>query len=980
MSSHSPLSGHPYKTVTLLLPVLFIPLPGLAAEEKNQHLGDITLRNEQAAADSAKDKIYDKNVSTLILTKEEIERYKGASAADILKGANGVFSGDARNGNALDVNIRGIQGPGRVPVTIDGTEQAVTVYRGYNGANNRNYLDPMLISEIEIEKGPSLNPLLKTSVGGGVAMKTLTINDVVKNGDQFGAALMLENSSNTTKARIPNLGVGEDYRLVDNMQFNWFIIDDPGTHLTPENRDNAPALNNSDYAWRLAVGTRQENMDLLLAYAYRDRGNYFAGKRHSENYNDEMSDDDIGILQTSNKTYDPYMPFVSRIYRKGNEVPNTSAKTESWLIKNTWYLNDDHALQLSWRDTRSDFGDIMPSRLGWIRAEDNIIPQWPLADLHAQAGYLHLKSQPAHLAYIDADIRLWTTLTTSNTNSAGGWPRYPKNMDYGYKQGDISTINPAIDGTLVNTATLNVQNQRYGLDFSNKFAFTPELSVTLAANMQFEHLDSNTSLENYKLFMFAVPARKGRRFEYQQSVSLDWQPVSWLSLSAGGRQTVYWSVDDLSNECAARKDPYCKQNYEVTGYYLNYFRNMTETESQVYKKRQQGLWHELTPEERQAIQGKIFQPIYPKWRRDYLDNRKDRPMVHERAFWPVDTSDGRLKNKDKPDIDTALRGIDPYTGQETYLYEYGPHPIQHGDREVQPVTHTWKEKPRRQASAWTPMLSASVHLTDDLRLYGRYAETVRMPSLFEDTVGFSGSSTPHIGYRYKPERAVTREYGVVFNGKSLLRADRHADIRLNYFHTDIHNVFDRDNYFRFTQMDKQILKGIEIQARYDHGWIFSDLGVTYNLTNKVCDETSHAFMDPTGLKDIPSCIDGGYPGGFLRTQIQPHYSVTFNLGGRLLQESLEIGSRWLYHSAVENSQEKRLMTIVPNQYSNFNNYPMRWNSVLTVDAYAKYKITPDVALELTATNLTNEYYLDPLTRSMMPAPGRAVKFNVSARF
>ncbi|MBW5408448.1 TonB-dependent receptor domain-containing protein [Morganella morganii] len=977
MSSHSPLSGHPYKTVTLLLPVLFIPLPGLAAEEKNQQLGEITLRNEQVGADTAKDKIYDKNVSTLILTKEEIERYKGASAADILKGANGVFSGDARNGNALDVNIRGIQGPGRVPVTIDGTEQAVTVYRGYNGANNRNYLDPMLISEIEIEKGPSLNPHLKTSVGGGVAMKTLTINDVVKKGDQFGASLTLENSSNTTKARVPDLGVGEDYRLVDNMQFSWIIIDDPGTHLTPENRDNAPVLSNSDYAWRLAVGTRQENMDLLLAYAYRDRGNYFAGKRHSENYNAEMSDDDIGILQTSNKTYDPYMPFVSRIYRKGNEVPNTSAKTESWLIKNTWYLNDDHALQLSWRDTRSYFGDIMPSRLGWIRAEDNIIPQWPLADLHAQAGYLHLKSQPAHLAYIDSDIRLWTTLTTSNTNSAGGWPRYPKNMDYGYKQGDISTINPAIDGTLVNTATLNVQNQRYGLDFSNKFAFTPELSVTMAANMQFEHLDSNTSLENADLFMFAVPARKGRRFEYQQSVSLDWQPVSWLSLSAGGRQTVYWSVDDLSNECAARKDPYCKQNYEVTGYYLNYYRNMTETESRAYKKQQRGIWDKLTPEEKQAILGKIFQPVLY---RDDPTNKAGRIMVREKKFWPVDTSDGRLKKKDRPDIDNALRGIDPYTGQETYLYEYGNLPISAGDRELQAVTHTWKEKPRRQASAWTPMLSASVHLTDDLRLYGRYAETVRMPSLFEDTVGFSGFSAPHIGYRYKPERAVTHEYGVVFNGKSLLRADRHADIRLNYFHTDIHNVFDRDNYLRFTQMDKQILKGVEIQARYDHGWIFSDLGVTYNLTNKVCDETSNAFMDPTGLKDIPSCIDGGYPGGFLRTQIQPHYSVTFNLGGRFLQESLEIGSRWLYHSAVENSQEKRLMAIVPEQYSNFNNYPMRWNSVLTVDAYAKYKITPDVALELTATNLTNEYYLDPLTRSMMPAPGRAVKFNVSARF
>lgn len=64
-----------------------------------------------------------------------------------------VYSGDSRNSGALDPNIRGIQGPGRVPVTIDGTEQAITAYRGYMGANSRNYIDPNLIGSIKVLKG-----------------------------------------------------------------------------------------------------------------------------------------------------------------------------------------------------------------------------------------------------------------------------------------------------------------------------------------------------------------------------------------------------------------------------------------------------------------------------------------------------------------------------------------------------------------------------------------------------------------------------------------------------------------------------------------------------------------------------------------------------------------------------------------------------------------------------------------------------------
>ncbi len=57
-----------------------------------------------------------------------------------------MFSGDARNSGALDINIRGISGPTGAG-QHDGGEQALTVWRGYNGVSN-NRIDPNLMGGI----------------------------------------------------------------------------------------------------------------------------------------------------------------------------------------------------------------------------------------------------------------------------------------------------------------------------------------------------------------------------------------------------------------------------------------------------------------------------------------------------------------------------------------------------------------------------------------------------------------------------------------------------------------------------------------------------------------------------------------------------------------------------------------------------------------------------------------------------------------
>ncbi|MDE9467627.1 TonB-dependent receptor, partial [Xenorhabdus bovienii] len=87
---------------------------------------------------------------------------------------------------------------------------------------------------------------------------------------------------------------------------------------------------------------------------------------------------------------------------------------------------------------------------------------------------------------------------------------------------------------------------------------------------------------------------------------------------------------------------------------------------------------------------------------------------------------------------------------------------------------------------------ATAYVTDNFRLYTRYAEAVRMPSIFEDTIGFSGIPDNRIGQQVKPERAKTTEVGLVYDFSQLVDAERHADIKFSYYNTLIENVFDRN--------------------------------------------------------------------------------------------------------------------------------------------------------------------------------------------
>lgn len=97
--------------------------------------------------------VFSKNVSNVYAGREYLERYRVDSAGDILKGLNGVYNMNTRTaGGAITPNIRGVSGKGRIPVTIDGTEQTVDVWLNNYGVGDRNYVDPALFRSIAVEK------------------------------------------------------------------------------------------------------------------------------------------------------------------------------------------------------------------------------------------------------------------------------------------------------------------------------------------------------------------------------------------------------------------------------------------------------------------------------------------------------------------------------------------------------------------------------------------------------------------------------------------------------------------------------------------------------------------------------------------------------------------------------------------------------------------------------------------------------------
>lgn len=974
-----------------------------------------------------KDAVYDENVTSVYQDREQLQRFKATNPSDVFKGMNGVYSMDSRSSQSITPNIRGITGEGRTPLTIDGTEQSTNVWLHMFGSGNRSYVDPALFRSIEVEKGPSLSRGIKSGVGGAVNIRTIEANDIIPEGESWGIETNIETSGNTSATRFnAESFYGKDYRDIPGAsRLGQMGIEVP----YPEQRykGSSENLNFDDHSEMLTIAGRNEFADILISRSERTTGNYYAGDNNADRYS--------GYDSFDTTTTDRYIPNLIKLYPSGSEVFNTASKVDTTLIKNHWYFPNEQKIGLQFMRTNTIFGETVPGDSilywGYREAAEQSQPDvdWsqypfvfekPHSDLVTENYKLSYDFKPEGSKWLNLETSLWHTTTEGERYQSGVNP-FGYSVDEDTQQAldeyDFNVesfpefadwfVEPEHDGTIIRQGRQWTQHDRTGFDFNNQIQLSDRLQLILGGSYQKEKLNEQVQASNAAANGIALGGadlhitselfgpRSGERQEYSAMFNLAWQPTDWLTLTAGTRYLNYTGKDTGTAKRRNEGDDFYAAEQRKDGVELTWGEPLTVEEVDEYTNMLQ-TYGVNSPEFSEYLDGRqLGHAKYNSW---------SYPVWEKTAFVPY--KDGKLDSSQNPfangEIDTALLYDKVIEAQGANSGEYeiknipgvlaGSDTVVYQDLDA---GQAWEAPEEQSGDAFSPVFSATARITPHSTGFLRYAQTTRFPSVNELTSsavidGAGTIGTLAINGASKPERSINWELGYSHDLTQFFPNMYMADVRLSYYNTKIKDFIDRDDQYDVIQFDEKKTSGLELQSRFDTGRYFGSLGVTYRLEQKLCDKDYASGLD-LFYNRIPECMTGGFPGTYSGSSLQPKYSINMGLGARFLSNQLELGWRGVYHAGAENKQLDQLLSSenpddwglgesVSDAWFRNGVDTFYWRSVLLHDLYVNYNVNNSVALNLGITNITDEYYLDPMAKTLLPGPGRTVTAGLKVKF
>lgn len=880
---------------------------------------DITITGQQQIYHGKSElKTYTKAGSYSYLDQAHIQRFRGSSVGDFLSGIPGVFVTNKRNSGAITVNIRGLQNENRVPVIIDGAFRSTPSWQGYAGSSTRTYLDPDLLSNVEIQKGVSFGADGVGATGGVIRMKTIGWEDIIPDDKDWGFRIAGGMMSNTNKK--PPLYTRGGYRTKwvdkckdeDDDECKAFLKDHPQTYDTPARYQNGNLFQNLGKSWNgsLAFAKKWENADMVLGYARKYQGNYFAGKhgstpkiigtQSSQRFiNGKPNPNFNEFLPTEIEDLSKYEKYYSRrlkkyviypqsydiiskklvfdknnytYYRAGEEVLNTFQENKSYLAKLNLY-NDFHTFNFAYSRYESNFGELMPSQTsirsdGALQGEGGEVivdsfstgyrynPQNPYVDLKFNTFYTK-NDTSLFMPFIEDLVDLDENSMHSKSDS-----RYASFL-----------ISKQLGFSLQNTSTIELINQPLMLNYGVSYfyeRFTPPNNTT-----------DRLIKKNYPNINSPFELAK----KVAKKLNIDPNDIVLQNNSAVGK--LY--------ERDARRD-------EISAF----------------------LWAK-----------------YPVL--EWLEADFGLRYINARI-------------KDNNPLEQCINGT-------CYVRKNG----------VLVYSPTKIYTPDIKTNAISPALMLTFKPNDNINLYIKYAKAVRNPSLFQATKGFGQQNQGEKITTLKPEEHFDFEVGGNFLLENLGDFNNVLGFKLAFYNNYTKNYLTRSNiigssFQQTTNIESALFRGLESSLYFDNGEFYSNLGVNQILQTKFCQKDEN--LQPGEQK----CYKGGIGGSNLSNAVPPKTTLYANIGTRLFKKQLDIGARYSYTS-------KRFVSIwQPADTPIGETNSAEWDSYSIVDIYANYNPKENLTISAGVDNLANKYYLDANNMGLTPAPGRTFHLSFEYKF
>lgn len=116
---------------------------------------------------------------------EQLERRLATTPQDVFFGVPGIAVQSDAKRVASSFNVRGLQDFGRVAVIVDGARQ--NFQRSGHGTESLTFIDPDLIKQVEVVRGPVANTYGSGAIGGVVFFETKDAADFLKPGETWAA-------------------------------------------------------------------------------------------------------------------------------------------------------------------------------------------------------------------------------------------------------------------------------------------------------------------------------------------------------------------------------------------------------------------------------------------------------------------------------------------------------------------------------------------------------------------------------------------------------------------------------------------------------------------------------------------------------------------------------------------------------------------------------------------------------------------------